>query len=229
MKKDLLLIVIILFFAGCVRNVDDVENERSAYFVSGDLSAEPFTDSIMVAEYSTVLNELNELPMRSRHDVKSSYRLMVTSVLTNPYSIRIDDLDSVIAVIIQVGGDPKNVRRMGLRNLTIAYSSSDVRMDSMFNALYKNLKAYGFETGIDTVEYETADGISYVLESVNDGKYSVVYGKRGGSYEGRDELLALADRMHAFMPDGIIPNMYHARVLDDVIFNVFRRDSLRQK
>jgi hypothetical protein len=226
MRRFLSFIICAFAFSCCG---DDTAVDTSiAYFSKGDFSRDVHVDSICNALYSATLQSLNEDPLKNHVDNNTSYRLTVVPFVYNPYCIRVDNADTVTTITFKVAGDKMDFARSGLTHLDLTYDSKHPRMDSVFHALNTSIIAYDFYPGFGEADFVAADGTTYVLESWNDGRHRVVLGWNAGDYKGKGDLLLIVDKMHSFLPNGLLPNLENIKSFEDLLFPVFKRDSLRE-
>jgi hypothetical protein len=196
MKYILLIIAICSLFICCDSRKDD------AYFDVGEFSEEPYSDSLMRQMYSSDLRKLKESPLRNSQ-VSYTMRLSVFSHFHDSYCIRIDKLDSSVMVTFKILGDGPAFRPSGLSNLSMIYESGHPRMDSLFLELTGMADTYFSKLPDESLN--GADGVVYLLESIDNGTYRVVRGWSGDSLT-NDSLLALAFKIRSFVPAILLPS-----------------------
>jgi len=225
MKGDFLtLILSAMLLYGCNKSVGGSDENNINYFERGELSKDRINDSVRNHLFTKTLRVLEEPSLRE----SKTYSLRVTllSSYYNPYTIRVERNGSIAKVIFKFKGDDPNFVRAGLSSLNLTYTSSHVKMDSLVDNLFQKVNEYDFYPGFDDAEFDATDGFSYLLEYSHDNKYKVVEGWNGGDYRGKKEFFGIVRKMHAFVPDGFVPNLRKARALKDGLFPIFRRDSI---
>ena len=99
----ILVLVAFCFVLRCSSNVGSKkENENALYFKNGELSDDNFSDSIANRFYSQELRLINEPSLKDSSFADETIRLVVSSVVYNLYSIRIDRHDSTCFVTIKI-------------------------------------------------------------------------------------------------------------------------------
>jgi hypothetical protein len=195
--KHILLIISVCSLLICCNS-----RNNDAYFDVGELSEEPYSDSLMREMYSSELRKLKESPLRNSQ-VSYAMRLSVFSHFHDSYCIRIDNLDSSVLVTFKILGDGPAFRPSGLSNLSMTYESGHPRMDSLFLELTGMADTY-FSKPPDESR-NGADGVVYLLENIDNGTYRVVRGWNGDSLT-NDSLLALAFKIRSFVPAILLPS-----------------------
>lgn len=204
MKKNWAFIFPILMLSMCSRQGANVAGD---YYIPGELSSDHYLDSVRRKNFSEELNLLDELPLRASKENSYSLRLLVSPSFFNPYCIRITKDDSVYRITFKILGDRRNrFLRQGIENLTLAFESSDQRMDSLFSPLQSKLSNYDFYPGFDKSGLVIADGVYYVLEQYDGAIYKVVMGVDGNDYPGSRQLADIFDNIHSLVPTNLIPN-----------------------
>jgi hypothetical protein len=218
-------LILILAFSYCTN-----ENNRIVFFKKGELcKTDDNIDSIRNFFYSKFLKEANEKSLKDIPNGITSFRLIVYKSFYNPYCIRIDHNDSMTSVTFKMAGDRNNSIRTGLKKLNFEYESDTPQMDSLYNILKNEIISYDFYPGADDpIDYVIADGTTYLLESMSNGIYKVVAGRDNDpEYKGGDVLLSTVKKMHSFVPYCLLTDLDKAKVMDDLLFTVFKSDSLR--
>lgn len=224
MRNFLVLTLSTILFYSCDKIIKHPSKSNFTYFEKGELSKDEDIDSIRNHFFSEALWAMEEPSLQNSNSY--SLRVMSLSSFYNPYIIRVEKTDSVVTVVFKFKGDKPNFVRAGLNSLNLTYASNHERMDSLVNDLFKNVNEYDFSPAFDEVEFDAMDGFNYLLECSCNGKYQVVKGWSGEDYKGKKELFEIIHKMHVFVPDGFIPDLRKARELKDVLFPVFRRDSI---
>jgi hypothetical protein len=171
---------------------------------------------------------MNELPLRS-YCQSFLLRLSVYSVFHASYCIRISKSDSVILVTFKTLGDGPSFRPSGISKLSMMYESSHAKMDSLYRTLHTMAaKYYSYPPGEVS---EGADGVTYLLESVINGVFTVDEGWSGDLEHQNStmdvSLFELAAKMQSFVPSNLLPsadNLY-----EDQWFPPLKSDTTKTK
>lgn len=221
MIRNVIILLGWILLIGC--ETASTKSDDITYFSKGFLSKDPRKDSLAINYYSHFLKEFGE-PIMSDTDLGTErIRLLVVHPFYNPYLISVTRMKEETRVKFKLAGD-KGLERSGVSRLELVYESSSKRMDALYLALRDQVRRYDFYNAIDEPKnYTIADGITYLLESTEQGSYRVVRGKRiDAPFRGKDELYGIVDSLHALIPPGLVPDFEKARTLNDIVFPVLR-------
>ena len=225
MKEYLVVMLLLASLSSCKY----IQRHEEEYFHRGDFSRFEAIDTALNNSYSKLFMDLDEAQMQK--STGNSFRLVIKHPGYNPVIIHVNNLDSVSEVVFKISPDRIGRERSGLSMFSLEYKSSSGRMDSLYHMLIDKVTKYDFHNPVDDPkDYDIADGTSYLLECFYNGNHYVVLGvgiSKKGYFKGSDRFFPIVNSLESFVPKALLPDFDNAETIEDVIFPVLKRDTVR--
>lgn len=228
MKTSLATLSTAFLLVGCLTNRNPDSIDLDLYF--GVLSSNKFHDANLKQHYPKILRQFDEPLLVDSLNEYSLFRLIVIPAFTNPYCIVVKQQGDSIGVKYMVLPDKNPNLPFGVDNLTMTYHGGHKHLDSLFNDLQAAIFSNGYFSWHNNYDLTPCtDCTEYLFESLYQGRHKVVLridAPFERVYRDTGAFLGIVRATKAFVPECLLQDAEAARATEDLLFSVFRSDTL---